>query len=62
MAVDMGGIGAKEAFIQGVMTRLPGFGSLALEHGKALLGVHCIAWRFFLVLAFTLKREKAYSV
>ena len=51
MAVVMDGIGSKEAFIQGVMTRLPGFGSLALEHGKALLGVHCIAWRFFLVLA-----------
>lgn len=62
MAVVMDGIGSKEAFIQGVMTRLPGFGSLALEHGKALLGVHCIAWRFLLVLAFTLNREKAYSV
>jgi len=62
MAVVMDGIGSKEAFIQGVMTRLPGFGSLALEHGKALLGVHCIAWRFLLVLALELKREEAYSI
>lgn len=55
MAVVMDGIGSKEAFIQGVMTRLPGFGSLALEHGKALLGVHCIAWRFFSCFGFYIK-------